>query len=438
MKHSMRCWVVLAAGLMGMCAAAAQPPDWQVVVPAADPTLTNEAGELIGDDGQPLKDSSGVPLMPKCALPEITVGGQPVPNPFRFFVQAGDPRKLIVYHTGGGACWNGFTCASSLGGASGTYFPAILDTPETLRYVGGILQADAPDNPFADWTKVYIPYCTGDIGWGNRDTNYLVPFPFQIAHRGYANVRAVTTWLRRAFEAQGQPSKVIVAGASAGGYAAVGTVLAEVAKVSGSDADLFVIGDSANGIVTDGFLQAARAAWGFDATVPGYILSAVDQGAAGLPARVYSSAARTYRGARFGQVQNAFDLVQAQVFNIMKYPDSPALWQDPTALGAALLEWTAAMRLNTVSTAVIPTYRFYTAAGFEHTVLQWVPPDAGLGFCSDDFYGEASARSLTGTVALRDWANDMVFRSSVLWRSGQWKNATCAPYCNVPPVCPVP
>ena len=34
--------------------------------------------------------------------------------------------------------------------------------------VGGMLATANPDNPFRDWTIVYVPYCTGDLGAGNR------------------------------------------------------------------------------------------------------------------------------------------------------------------------------------------------------------------------------------------------------------------------------
>lgn len=415
-------------------------PDWVAVVPAAEPSLTNTSGQLVDGRGALLTDRLGQPLVPKCATPQVP--GTGADNPFRFFVQPGDPARLLVLHTGGGACWNGVTCASSLGGGRGTYSASVSETPQSLKFAGGLLDADAPANPFAGWTKVYIPYCTGDIGWGNQDTNYGVPvpgggvFPFQIAHRGYANIRAVTRWLEQRFQAGGKPSKVLVSGISAGGYAAIGTLFPEVAAVAGRHASYSVIGDSANGVVTDAFLQSARANWRFDATVPGHVLKALDQGAAGLSARVYTSLAQAHRQVRFAQYQNAFDLIQAQVLNIMKNPENPALWEDPAAVGQALQEWTVAMRWNTLLTAAQPGYRFYTAAGYEHGMVLDIPREAGQGFCTDHFSTESSARSLGGTVALRSWANDMVNRPGIGWLTGQWKNASCAPHCNVPPICP--
>jgi hypothetical protein len=391
-----------------------------------------------------LVDHSGAPLAPSCVLPPFV----PQIGPFRFFVQPGDADKLLVFHTGGGACWNGLTCASGLGllpGVAGTYSPKVLDTAASLDAQGGVLDSDPSRNPFASWTKVYIPYCSGDVGWGNRQTTYPLPqpdgsiVPLTIQHRGYANIRTVVEWLQRRFDAQGtSPSRVVVAGSSAGGYASIGTLLDETLAVVGRRADVSVIGDSANGVVNDDFLQRARAAWGFDATLPAPVLNAVNQGAAGLPVRVYTNQAQAHRNVRFGQYQNAFDLAQTRVFNVMLHPDEPALWSDPQAIGQTLLQWSVTARASVLATALNPNYRFYTAAGYEHIVLQEIGPLDGFGFCSDHFATEASGLSFGQPVPLREWAKDMATRSGLTPRTDDWKNASCFPNCNVPPQCPLP
>ncbi|MCB1926509.1 MAG: hypothetical protein KDH17_00590 [Rhodocyclaceae bacterium] len=426
-------------------------PDWKTIVPVEDPLLTDGSDDhlLIDANGELVFDRAGRTLAPRCAVPAVPVKDEQGntrlnPNPFKFFVQPGDPSRLVVFHTGGGACWNGLTCASSLGERRGTYNIALAETSETLLQAGGILDAMDAANPFADWTKVYIPYCTGDVGWGNVDTLYTVigaggvPVPFVISHRGYANIRAVTQWLKAYKIENGTPEKVLVAGASGGGYAAIGTLLPEVIDALGEDTDYFLIGDSANGVVTNQFLADAGANWGFGGTLPEHVLNSVTQGAPWLPVRVYNNTARRYPELRLGQFQNAFDPVQARVLTIMKFPDDPLAWNDPDLIGQSLLEWTGAMRAYTLASALNPHYRFYTAAGYEHMVLQTIPLEAGFGFCSDEFSKESSAASLRGQVRLRDWAKDMVDRGGRLWRTGEWKNATCSPYCDVPPSCPLP
>ncbi len=434
---------LLAIVLCAVSGTAGAVPAWEQVVPAAA-GLLNSGGQLVDRDGTPLTDNSGSPLEPKCAVPN---GG-----PFRFFVQPGEePDKLLLFHTGGGACWNAATCASGLQlleGVGPTYAPVILETTQSLTANStGVLSADPSKNPFARWTKVFIPYCTGDVGWGNRDTVYQLPAPvpggvapLPISHRGYANIRTVKEYLHRRFQAPGNslPTKAVVSGSSAGGYAAIGPLFAETVDLIGRTADVSVIGDSANGVVTDDFLQRARANWGFDATLAAHVLSAVDQGADGLAVRVYSNQMQWHRGARFGQFQNAYDLVQARVLNIMQHPDQPGLWSDPTAVGAALGEWTVKARANVLVTALNPRYRFYTAAGYEHVVLQEVPAQAGLGFCSDHFDTEATANTLRGPLKFREWTKDMANRSNLTLLSDDWRNATCFPNCNVPPICPPP
>lgn len=427
--------LIALGGVLTSAAVAATP--WEMVVPATAGLLDNN-GRLIDSHGVPKTDRTGAPLMPKCVVPQA--------GPYRFFVQAGDPDKLLVYHSGGGACWNAPTCASGLGlleGVSPTYSPAIFETVDNLAEAGGVLSPDPAANPFAGWTKVYLPYCTGDIGWGNRDVVYSLPQPgggaqpLPISHRGYANIRTVTEWLGRRFAAPATaPRRVVVAGSSAGGYAAIGTLFGETVGVVGRSADISVIGDSANGIVNDAFLHSARQVWGFDATLPDQVLSAVNQGADGLPVRVYANQAQWHRGARFGQYQNAYDLVQAQFLNLMKHPEQPALWSDPLAVGAALAEWTVKARSSVVATALNPAYRFYTAAGYEHVVLVEIGPEAGQGFCSDHFDTEASGRTLRGPVLFKEWAKDMVTRTGLNLLTDDWRNASCLPDCNVAPRCP--
>jgi hypothetical protein len=157
----------------------------------------------------------------------------------------------------------------------------------------------------------------------------------------------------------------------------------------------------------------------------------------GFPFRHYLSAIREFPSVRFSQYQNAFDLVQTQFFNIMQNVNTPSLWSDPTTLSTALASWTSQIRTNTLMTAVSPAYRFYTAAGYEHGVLQYVPPNTIPGFCSDVFSTETSGTNRGSSVPLTDWASDMFNFTGRLRNTGDWVNATCLPNCDVPPVCPV-
>jgi Pectinacetylesterase len=419
--------IVLSCALAaaGVATAQADPlPRWGDRIDLVG--LVDGTGRLLARDGSVLTDKSGEPLRPACALSAVT------PELFRFFVQPGRSDRLLIYHDGGGACWESNTCVSPLVSSDPTYDPRITEDEYKLAYAGGILDRANQANPFKDWTKVFIPYCTGDVGWGNRDVVYqTVLGALPVRHRGYANVRAVLRWLEDHYRGNNlpAPAKVALTGSSAGAYATIGTVFPEAIKLLPSTTNTYVIADSGNGVVTDSFLASAKANWGFQATLPEYLIPVVNGGAAGLPVRFFSELTKRFRGTRFGQFQNAYDSIQTVVLNTMKYTDDPQRWTDRRDLAESLIEWSLSARLATNLSAIAPNYRFYTGAGTEHVVLVNIPVEANAGFCSDNFYTESSAAGLS----FRNWTNDMVNGGGYFWNTGNWRNATCFPNCIVPP-----
>ena len=90
-------------------------------------------------------------------------------TPYRFFVHPGDPGRLLVEFEGGGGCWSAETCAMEI------YTRRVTTDPELARRLGllvGIYDRGNPENPFREWTHVYVPYCTGDLHWGNSTRVY--------------------------------------------------------------------------------------------------------------------------------------------------------------------------------------------------------------------------------------------------------------------------
>ena len=61
---------------------------------------------------------------------------------------------------------------------------------------------------YADWTHVYVSYCTGDLHWGNASVSYLGGVT--IEHRGAVNARAAVEWMQAALPS---PEVVLVTGA---------------------------------------------------------------------------------------------------------------------------------------------------------------------------------------------------------------------------------
>jgi hypothetical protein len=412
-------WSVLAAaGVAG-----AQTGLWGDRVDMAG--MVDNQGRLLAKDGSVLTDRSGEPLVPDCALSKL------IPEPFRFFVQPGESDKLLIYHDGGGACWESNTCVSPLVSQDPTYDPRITENENNLVAAGGVLDRTNPRNPFKNWTKVFIPYCTGDVGWGNRDVVYpsiqqIVGAPLPLRHRGYANVRAVLRWIE---DHHPSPTKVAFTGSSAGAYATIGTIFPTAIKMLPPGTKTYVIADSGNGIVTDPFLTTAKQNWGYAFTVADYLVPVLAGGAEGLPVRFFGELTKRHRATRFGQYQNAYDSIQTLVLNIMKHTSEPQRWTDRHDLAESLLQWTVSARVATNLSTIAPNYRFYTAGGTEHVILVNVPAEAEAGFCSDDFYTENSAAGLS----FRNWTNDMINSSGLLWNTGNWRNATCFPNCIVPP-----
>ena len=133
-------------------------------------------------------------------------------SPFTYFVRPGDPDKVLLFLQGGGACFNAETCSPQ----NPLYKPTTAgDDPNQLT--AGIFDATATNNPFAGYSVVYVPYCTGDVHIGNTTHDY--GNGVVVEHRGYANVSAAMDTLVERFAAARQ---VVIAGSSAG---SIGTPL---------------------------------------------------------------------------------------------------------------------------------------------------------------------------------------------------------------------
>ena len=71
----------------------------------------------------------------------------------------------------------------------------IRDAIEDEAY-SGIYDRDNEANPFKDWWHVVVPYCTGDVHWGNSSQLYGSGVnEFVIEHKGAVNSQAVLDWV---------------------------------------------------------------------------------------------------------------------------------------------------------------------------------------------------------------------------------------------------
>lgn len=111
-------------------------------------------------------------------------------SPFAFWVRlspAGTPvDRVVVGMQGGGVCIFGSDCATR----PADLFEAMSDQPET----GGTLSNDPEVSPFADWTKVYLPYCNQDVFIGGGTTSNFDEIT--VERYGAVNVRAAMRYVR--------------------------------------------------------------------------------------------------------------------------------------------------------------------------------------------------------------------------------------------------
>jgi hypothetical protein len=156
----------------------------------------------------------------------------------------GESPDVFVFLMGGGACWDTLTCSGlpEFGvpplATPGPYGEEEFHAEIEARRAGSILDRSLPGNPFKDFTFVFVPYCTGDVHAGDSVESYpFVSEPWR--HRGRTNVAADLAHLAVLLET---PSRVVVAGSSAGGF---GALLAfDLAKATWPTARAYLVDDS--------------------------------------------------------------------------------------------------------------------------------------------------------------------------------------------------
>jgi Pectinacetylesterase len=127
---------------------------------------------------------------------------------FTFFVHKDSPEKVILYLEDGGACFSADTCAPK----NQLYHTRITEGPAGE---GGIFDFANKRNPFARYSVVYVPYCTGDVHLGNVTTEYAPGLT--VHHKGYVNGTAALDYLAATLPGA---TEVVVIGESAGSVAA--------------------------------------------------------------------------------------------------------------------------------------------------------------------------------------------------------------------------
>jgi len=247
-------------------------------VGCSDDTDTTAAPDATVDsaasDAQPQADAMAPdPAPPIGSLTqdgwnEILPGGDTICSrgtEFAYYVHPGTTNKVIIDFIGGGACWNNLTCS-----VADSIFSDSVDGVRAVVRAGvgvGIYDREREENPFKDWTHVIIPYCTGDIHWGNRTTAYGEgDRAVTINHRGAVNTRAVLDWVYTNIEA---PEQIFVTGCSAGSYGSLAWSAYIMEQYPGVPVIQF--GDSGAGVITETFFRDSFPSWNAEDMLPSWI-----------------------------------------------------------------------------------------------------------------------------------------------------------------------
>jgi hypothetical protein len=158
-------------------------------------------------------------------------------TPYSVFTKAKDPEKLLVFMQGGGACWQNFYFCNILSEAQEPPAPPVGIWSDTSDFNTGDLE-----NPLADYSVVYMPYCDGSVFIGDRDVvDPSFPYGPVRFHRGLENASAGVDMAKAMFP---DAKRIVVAGSSAGGVGGASFAPFLVRMSFGNSRQLSVINDA--------------------------------------------------------------------------------------------------------------------------------------------------------------------------------------------------
>lgn len=217
--------------------------------------------------GAPTTEPATTEAAPAAIVPDQWTAVDPGPgcmcmdgSPFQLWDRPSDPTKVVLYFEGGGACFSAETCDFDNSTAT---VNLDLGSPPSGR--GGLFDQSNPENPLADYSMVYVPYCSGDVHIGNKTTEYSPDLT--VHHNGYVNATAGLDYLVATYP---DVEELLVMGASAG---AVPTPLfGALAADELPNAEVTTFGDSAGAYPDVPAVNASIGAglWGTDTIDPGW------------------------------------------------------------------------------------------------------------------------------------------------------------------------
>lgn len=312
---------------------------------------------------------------------EPVIGNNPDPTELDYFflLREGTSKNLLIDFMGGGACWDGSNCLdypTNLNWDDIKDIKLALDINPDLLYdeIGGIVNHLNEDNPFKDWTLLFLPYTTGDIHWGSNDQVYVneegqsIP----VHHRGFENFLSVLRYIKDTYPPD-SIDKILVTGQSAGSYGAIFNF--PYIKETYNQSIVHVLGDGGNGVLADDFLNYAVASWQFDNNLADWI-SGID------PATIkdktigefYYHIANYYPQSNVAQYTTMYDHNQRFFYYVSLEIDNPDAWKDIEGGNGYYVpdditcDWRSRMLEEVDISNVAQNYYYYIAPGRVHTI----------------------------------------------------------------------
>ena len=289
-------------------------------------------------------------------------------SPFELWERPADPTKVVLYFEEGGACFSAESCSFT----DGTYVPSInLGVSPDGR--GGIFDPTNPENPLADHSFVYVPYCTGDVFLG--DNTQVYSDTLTVEHNGFANA---TKGLDTVLANYPDVEQLVVTGASAGSIPT--PAFAGLASDELPDAEIITFGDSSAAYPDAGPINALIGnLWGTTKNIPDWpVNEGITAEEWSLPG-LYVQAGKHEPTITFARFDYAYDSVQSGFAALAGIPADDLL---------AFIDETE----SNIESEGVPIAS-YIAPGTDHTII------AGDGFYEMEVEGVRLVDFLATLVA---------------------------------------
>ena len=231
---------------------------------------------------------------------------------YSYWIREGDPSNVMLFFDGGGACFSAETCDPN---GSPTYSIQADDNPNAAA--NGVFALDHPENPVADWTMIFMPYCTGDVHLGTN-AGHDYGDGIIINHTGYLNG---LKGFEEVVDTYGTADKILVTGSSAGGIPV--PLFAGLLADALPEAEILGLPDASGGYPSTPLVNTAIGGlWGTEGAVPNWSTTdGVTAAEMGIP-ELYRYAGLEFPEIRWARFDHAYDGTQASFSALAGVADS--------------------------------------------------------------------------------------------------------------------